>query len=523
MALTLVTQPTVRLRGQPEGTGRRLRSEWPIFLLLMVAAGVITGWGLRDFPALGVDEGTYTNQAWAVLHGHIQPYTYSYDHPFIGWTLLSPLAWVAQVSHISGSSLSVVDTRAAMVLYAAVDSLLIYLVARRLDFTIVLAALAVLLWAFSPLTIDYSRAVYLDNMALPWVLASLLLALDVQRRQWRYIACGACFALAAVSKETTLLLFPVILYVVYQRTAHQLRTIALVSATSAGLLLMGIYPLLASLRDELVPGKGHVSLWTQGIAYQLFNRAGSGAIWQKDSERSVLLSGWLGYDKVLIYGGLAAACIIVFVHNLRPIALAIAVGALTVLKPGGYLPAMYVIVSLPFLALAVAAVPSALYRGGQARLHLSRRLSRALALVVTLVILAVAVPAYVRGDRSELRSDPVAPYAATEKWVVVHVPRSDYVLTDDDFWLDLVDHGFGEPWHGAISYYHFDLDSSSTKRLPRGWRELNYVIETPQMRLDVTSSGLALPGTTAAIAHSRVVATFGTGGAAILVRKIVGV
>ena len=106
--------------------------------------------------------------------------------------------------------------------------------------------------------------------------------------------------------------------------------------------------------------------------------------------------------------------------------------------------------------------------------------------------------------------------------MIAHVPRGNYVLTDDDFWLDLVDHGFGEPWHGAISYYHFDLDSSSAKQLPLGWRELNYVIETPRMKADVFSSGLGLPETAAAIAHSQVVATFGTGGLAILVRKIVG-
>ena len=71
-----------------------------------------------------------------------------------------------------------------------------------------------------------------------------------------------------------------------------------------------------------------------------------------------------------------------------------------------------------------------------------------------------------QGDRSELTSDPLAPYAATEKWMIAHVPRGNYVLTNNDFWLDLVDHGFGEPWHGAISYYHFDLDSSSAKQLP---------------------------------------------------------
>ena len=87
-------------------------------------------------------------------------------------------------------------------------------------------------------------------------------------------------------------------------------------------------------------------------------RPGSGAVWQNSGPRSTLLSGWLGHDRVLIVGGLAAACILVFVRNLRPIALAIAIGALIVLKPGGWLPSMYVIVSLPFLALAIAAMPA---------------------------------------------------------------------------------------------------------------------------------------------------------------------
>ncbi len=50
---------------------------------------VVNAIGLYTGPIRFDDEGTYVSQALAVLDGSLAPYTYWYDHPPLGWILLS--------------------------------------------------------------------------------------------------------------------------------------------------------------------------------------------------------------------------------------------------------------------------------------------------------------------------------------------------------------------------------------------------------------------------------------------------
>jgi hypothetical protein len=61
----------------------------------------------------------------------------------------------------------------------------------------------VLLFALSPLAVSSLRMVFLDNLATPWVLSAFVLAASPKRRLWSYAASGACFAVAILTKETT--------------------------------------------------------------------------------------------------------------------------------------------------------------------------------------------------------------------------------------------------------------------------------------------------------------------------------
>src|SRR5437667_261399 len=72
------------------------------------------------------------------------------------------------------------------------------------------AAAAVLLFAASPLAVPYHRMVLLDNLAVPWLLAAFGLALSPQRRLWAAAGSGLCFAAAVLSKETVLVLLPIL-------------------------------------------------------------------------------------------------------------------------------------------------------------------------------------------------------------------------------------------------------------------------------------------------------------------------
>ena len=91
------------------------------------------------------------------------------------------------------------------------------------------------------------------------------------------------------------------------------------------------------------------------------------------------------------------------------------------------------------------------------------------------------------------------------------------MLVDDALWLDAVHHGF-EPGPGAIWFYKADLDPAVTKTMPRGWRDLDYVVSSPTVRRDAVN----LPNVKSALEHSKPVAVFGGGEDRIEIRRIAG-
>src|SRR5215218_1464285 len=64
----------------------------------------------------------------------------------------------------------------------------------------VAAAGALLLFSLSPLALGMHRAVYLDNIATPFVLAAFLLVLSPTHRLAAHAAAGLCLAAAVLVK-----------------------------------------------------------------------------------------------------------------------------------------------------------------------------------------------------------------------------------------------------------------------------------------------------------------------------------
>ena len=504
---------------RPGIAARLRRPDVVVGIAAALLGAIMVSLGLGHSPSFAGDEGIYVEQAWAVGHGRIVPYTYTYDHPFLGWVQLTPLLAVAEWLHIGGS-LSVLSGRAVMVLYAFATLLLTYGVARRLQLRTPYAVLAVLLLGCCPLFLIDARQVYLDNIAMPWVLGAFFLALSPTRRQWVYLSSAVLLAVGVLSKETVLLFLPALAYVVWTRAYRPTRAMSMTSFTVIGTLTVCVYPLFAALRNELLPGKGHVSLWSNGVMYQLATRKGSGALWQAGSARHQLVMDWLGWDRLLLGAGIVACAVaLVAVPRLRPVAMCLALWALPVLKPGGYLPAMYVIAALPFAALLVAGCVDAAHTrvADWLRPGASASLAVAAALLCSLLAGLGYLPNI--GRVVSGGSDSAAVTSAAERYVERHADHRDNILVDDSYWTDLVRAGFAEPWHGVISYYKFDLDAvTSARQLPQGWQDIDYVVTTQEMRNNLTNLGL--PRLAAAIAHSSVVASYGTGQDAVQIRRV---
>ena len=114
-----------------------------------------------------------------------------------------------------------------MLVPALASAGLLYALARRLGMRRGFAAAAVLLFALSPLSVSVVRQVYLDNFATPWLLAAFVFAASPRSYLWDYAGAGLCFAVAILSKETSLLALPGLVLAVRQGADRRTRAFCL--------------------------------------------------------------------------------------------------------------------------------------------------------------------------------------------------------------------------------------------------------------------------------------------------------
>ncbi|MDE3130138.1 MAG: glycosyltransferase family 39 protein [Acidobacteriota bacterium] len=490
---------------------------------LLALAAFLIGTGITRYPGFADDEGTYVAEAWAVMtHGQLSHYTYWYDHPPLGWVQLGLLTSV--FGGLVHGATAIATARSLMLLPALATTALLYGLARRLDLRRGFAALAVLTLIVSPLGIYSLREVYLENFALPWLLAAFFLAATPRAKLWAFAGSGACFAAAVLSKETMLLFLPGLLLAVVTQTDRRTRAFCLAAFGLSFVLVAGVYPLMAVLKGELLPGRGHVSL-EQAVVWQLVTRQATGSALDPHSAARQVIDGWLRTDAWLLGLGLGSVPLALLVRRLRPIALALAVAVLTALH-GGYLPEPFDIGLLPFCALLPAGLLNSIW---DLRPRVSRwwpYATRGFALALTAVLVAVVAPQWLGKDRAARSLDLVRPATAAEHWIETHIQRRARLIVDDTMYVDLVDAGFrpryGVVWFSKLSFAS-NLDPAIRKHLPHGWHEFDFVIDSPGMRNSMYADRPAYSEVFEAIAHSRTLRTFGHGPARIQIRVLEGV
>jgi cellulose synthase/poly-beta-1,6-N-acetylglucosamine synthase-like glycosyltransferase/4-amino-4-deoxy-L-arabinose transferase-like glycosyltransferase len=498
------------------------RGDLLVLLALLVVIGFVQATNMVHWPNTQFDEGTYVANAWAVEHGALAPYTYSYGHPPLAWLLIALWTWVQGI--VSGASYSLDTGRQLMFVVTMVSCSLLFVLARRLNIGRAFAAAAVLLFALSPLALYYHRAVLLDNIAIAWVLAAFVFALTPRRRLWAFAASGACFALGVLSKETTLVLLPALLLAVARNADPRTRRYCLTLFASLLGLIALTYPLYATLKGELVPGEGHVSLVGYTIV-QLFTREATGSLLDPASETHAIVNYWLRLDPWLLGAALVLAPFALARRSTRAVALAFVIQVVMILRPG-YLPNMYVLGLLPFAALIVAGTSDMLWRRSQAKSSAMRAWSaRAPIAAMALVVVFLVAPGWVETDRHATSVRLDGPRRAAERWLVDNIGRDKRVIVGDEFWIHLIENGFDQrPVRGGffsrhvVVYWPLDYDPAVKRRFPGGWGDFDYVVSTEAVR----STTEQTPTTRQALQHSHVIAQFGEGAQRIEVRKIGG-
>ncbi|KUF19157.1 glycosyltransferase family 39 protein [Streptomyces silvensis] len=479
-------------------------------LLPFLATGtavVLRAWNLDGFPYPNGDEGTYIAQAWAVRTGRgLSHYTYWYDHAPFGWMQLAALQQLLPSDAVPGE-LYLQQARWLMLPVAAATNALLYPLARRLGLSRATAVAAMVLHALSPLAIELERQVFLDPFATAWTLLALVLVLSPRRHLALYALAGCCFALAVLSKETSLPVLPAVLWALWTHSRRGSRPFALAAFVS-GLLLVLLWPLYAVLNSELLPGTCHVSL-VDTLLWQLHDRPTSGSAFTPGTAAHALADRWLHRDGPLLTGGTLGALTALADRRLRPLGLAVAVLTAFALRPGGYLPWMYVTQLLPFHALALAALCARVLRPGRRGHTLLPRAVRPVAAVLLLAALsALCAPRWYTLQREVQGADYTRSYEQAARWLKTAQLKDRHrlrLLTDEILWLEAVGSGF-TPGAGAIWSYKLDKDASVASSLPHGWRDVDYVLSTIQVRASATEKEMR--GLRRLLKHAEPVAYF---------------
>lgn len=477
----------------------------------LVVSAIVQLINMGGSPQRIDDEGTYTAQAWAIgAFGELTHYTYWYDHPPVGWIQIA--AYTGLTGAFERYDVAVLAAREAMVFFTLVAVVLVWALARRLSFSRPAATVAALLFAISPLAVQFHRSVYLDNIATAWLLAALLLALSRRNQLAAFSASALAFGIAVLSKETYLLALPLLVWFLWRSASKATRRYTLTVAASVLTLVGGGYIALALVKGEVAPGADRVSL-VDGVMFQLSSRESSGSVLDPESLINRTLGMWWQLDPVFIVAGLAAAAAALFVRRLRPIAILVLALTAFMFRPGGYLPVPYVIMLLPFAALLVAGVTDRAVRGWK-RSTGRRRVARSTWLVAAGTAAIVMVPLWGAQLRGFLLADLDQPMRQAQQWVETNVQRDSTLVVDDAMWVDLVRAGFDR--EDVVWYYKVDTDPAVAATLPNGWRDVEYVITTDSMRTFPT----AFPQVSETIANSVVVASFGEGSTQVDVRRI---
>jgi cellulose synthase/poly-beta-1,6-N-acetylglucosamine synthase-like glycosyltransferase len=514
----------------------RSHTDAAIQLPLLAAVGLVMATNMFHWPGVQFDEGTYVANAWAVQNrGALAFYTYTYGHPPLAWLTISLWTWASGI--FGHAPYSIDGARELMFAISILSCSLLYTLGRRLGMGRPFAAGAVILFALSPVGLFFHRGVFLDNPATAWALAAFVLALTPRRRVWAFAGSGACFAASVLSKETTLVLLPALLVAAAQNADPRTRRYCLALFASF-LSLIGIaYPLYATLKGELLPGQGHVSLI--GTATDmLFLRRQSGSIFAPHSVAHATIQFWLHLDPWLLGAALLLSPVALARRNTRAVALAYLIQVAMVLRPG-YLPNMFVIAFLPFAALVAAGGAEVVIRflidrlnGGLPDRRRSHPTVLSTPVVLATLALLLGVSALVgvhvglrwwHEDRMAMTTRLDGPPRDAGRWLIHNVGHKKLLIVTDDFWIYLIEHGFdSHPVRGGfnsrrvVSYWPLDYDPAVKRYFPRGWHEFNYIVSTYAMRV----TAIYTPTTAKALKYSRVVARFGQGPQAIEIRGI---
>ena len=218
----------------------------PVILLTLALMGCLMrfAWLHADFPNHSpwmLDEAKYTDEGWwasaAVRHFLIGHWEVAGDYNPAAAVPVWP-ALLTIVFELTG--VSIIAARSLNVGFSVATVFLVYLLIRRYGGTQTTAAVAAVLLAASPFAFAFSRLATLDTMVVfEWVLLLWAASYADRKRYWPLLMLGLLVGAMVLTKTTSVVLLPSILWLLSKRNLRALLTVS----TLAGAVL-GVYFLL---------------------------------------------------------------------------------------------------------------------------------------------------------------------------------------------------------------------------------------------------------------------------------------
>jgi 4-amino-4-deoxy-L-arabinose transferase-like glycosyltransferase len=291
-----------------------------ILISILIISGFIHLWNVGGFPAQDADEGVYIQKALHFSKGlGIEDPLRPYYNPFFGQIIIGAFFKVVGYPGLYNPSFTVksMDTlysipRVLMGILAIIDTLLLYLICRRI-YNNNVALLSSFLFAVMPIT-WLLRMVYLDNILLPFLLCSIWFAISVNKpsnainnspkNTLLIILSGIFLGVAILTKIPAFTLIPLVGYLIYNRSNKKVRDI--------GLWLIPIF-LIPLLWPAHALYLGDLDEWIDGVTHQALERHASHGL-------LFALNQFYLIDPILLILGLGSTGLIVLLRrDLMPV------------------------------------------------------------------------------------------------------------------------------------------------------------------------------------------------------------
>jgi 4-amino-4-deoxy-L-arabinose transferase-like glycosyltransferase len=485
-----------------------------VVIIALALVAVVHGFNMFNYPIYGQNEGTLMANAWAILHGKIEPYSYTYDQPPLGWLQLG--VWLSLSGGFFAFGNAINTGRVFMLVLALASTVLVMLITRRLSGSRSAGLFAMLIYGLSPLSIVFQRQVLLENIGTCWLLLALYCLVTGNSRQRMLLLAAVALSIAILTKLAFVVFLPVMVYVAWLHSTTFQRKFATVLFLYVILALISGYALLAALKGELLPmgwlpwdHRVHPSL-ISSLLGQVMQPAGGNTFVQSWQE-------WISLDQPFMLAGVGAIAINVLCgfwkrNRLQWISALLALSFSLFLLRGNLVYAFFIIPLLPLLAMNIAIAIHALVR------LVSERAGFDLASAVLIfALIGAMIPYNVQLANAALSLQPAATQNTALLWIRANVPHNAVVITDSTFYTDMHEQGGEAVGNGAVYpnvyiYWNAARDPAIfSNMLHENWNMIDYLIVDAQMLHSIQSNDRSMLLLNRTLHHSMLIESFSSG------------